>query len=184
MPRLRRLYSRLRLDEMELNILRGMLTETQKRIEPVDWNACATARRQGEVMKTPVYLDYLSTTPVDPAVAEAMAGCLTLDGTFGNPASRSHRYGWEAEMAVENARQQIAALINADLREIVFTSGATEADNLAIKGVVEAARRGGRCRQPHVVTSPHRAQGGARQLRRARGARASRSPTWRRMPTA
>jgi cysteine desulfurase len=103
-------------------------------------------------VKTAVYFDYLSTTPVDPAVAEAMAGCLTLDGTFGNPASRSHRYGWEAEMAVETARQQIAALINADLREIVFTSGATEADNLAIKGVVEAARQAG-ARRPHVVTS-------------------------------
>lgn len=103
-------------------------------------------------MNAPVYFDYLSTAPVDPAVAEAMAGCLTLDGTFGNPASRSHRFGWEAEMAVEGARQQVAALINADLREIVFTSGATEADNLAIKGVVEAARRA-RAERPHVVTS-------------------------------
>jgi cysteine desulfurase len=108
---------------------------------------------------TPVYLDYLSTTPVDPAVAEAMAGCLTLDGCFGNPASRSHRFGWEAEMAVEGARQELAALINADLREIVFTSGATEADNLAIKGVVEAVRNGavargeGMASAPHVITS-------------------------------
>ena len=91
-------------------------------------------------MKT-VYLDYLSTTPLDAQVASAMAECLTLDGTFGNPASRSHRYGWEAEMAVETARQQLAALIGADVREIVFTSGATEADNLAIKGVAEAAQR-------------------------------------------
>ena len=103
-------------------------------------------------MNAPVYFDYLATTPVDPAVAEAMAGCLTLDGTFGNPASRSHRFGWEAEMAVETARQQIATLINADLREIVFTSGATEADNLAIKGVVEAARGTG-AKRLHVVTS-------------------------------
>ena len=93
-------------------------------------------------MKT-VYLDYLSTTPLDAQVAAAMAECLTLDGTFGNPASRSHRYGWEAEMAVETARQQLAALIGADVREIVFTSGATEADNLAIKGVAEAALRAG-----------------------------------------
>ncbi|WP_439101125.1 aminotransferase class V-fold PLP-dependent enzyme [Congregibacter sp.] len=99
-----------------------------------------------------VYFDYLSTTPVDPAVAEAMARCLTRDGTFGNPASRSHRFGWEAEMAVENARQQLATLINADLREIAWTSGATESDNLALKGVVEAAREAGNA-SPHVVTS-------------------------------
>ncbi|MDP5052241.1 MAG: aminotransferase class V-fold PLP-dependent enzyme, partial [Congregibacter sp.] len=103
-------------------------------------------------MPTPIYLDYLSTTPVDPAVAEAMARCLTMDGTFGNPASRSHRFGWEAEMAVETARQQLASLINADLREIVWTSGATESDNLALKGVVEAAREAGN-RAPHIVTS-------------------------------
>jgi cysteine desulfurase len=99
----------------------------------------------------PVYLDYLSTTPVDPRVAEAMGRCLTLEGTFGNPASRSHRYGWEAEMGVEAARQQLASLIGADLREIVWTSGATEADNLAIRGVVEALDRGDR--PPHIVTS-------------------------------
>lgn len=99
-----------------------------------------------------IYLDYLSTTPVDPAVAEAMGHYLTVDGTFGNPASRSHRYGWEAEMAVETARQQVADLIGADLREIVWTSGATEADNLAIKGVVGAARTSG-VALPHVVTS-------------------------------
>lgn len=103
-------------------------------------------------MPRPIYFDYLATTPVDPAVAEAMSCCLTLDGIFGNPASRSHRYGWEAEMAVETARQQLATLINADLREIIWTSGATEADNLAIKGVVAAARadRGG---EVHVLTS-------------------------------
>lgn len=103
-------------------------------------------------MSQPIYMDYLSTTPVDPAVAEAMMGCLTRDGTFGNPASRSHRYGWEAEMAVENARQQVAALLNADLREIVWTSGATESDNLALKGVVDAARDAGNG-TPHLVTS-------------------------------
>ena len=97
-----------------------------------------------------VYLDYLSTTPLDAQVAAAMAECLTLDGTFGNPASRSHRYGWEAEMAVETARQQLAALIGADVREIVFTSGATEADNLAIKGVAEAALEE---RPVHIVTA-------------------------------
>lgn len=100
----------------------------------------------------PVYLDYFATTPVDPQVAEAMGACLTIDGTFGNAASRSHRYGWEAEMAVETARQQLAELLNADVREIVWTSGATESDNLAIKGVVEVARQEGN-RQPHVITS-------------------------------
>lgn len=85
-------------------------------------------------MRLPVYLDYSATTPVDPRVAEKMAQCLTLDGMFGNPASRSHRFGWQAEEAVDIARNQIASLVNADPREIVFTSGATESDNLAIKG--------------------------------------------------
>ena len=103
-------------------------------------------------MTTPVYFDYLSTTPVDPRVIEAMQACLGIEGTFGNPASRSHRFGWEAEMAVENARQQLASLIGADMREIVWTSGATESDNLAIKGVVEAALQDG-ARSAHVVTS-------------------------------
>lgn len=86
-------------------------------------------------MRLPVYLDYLATTPVDPRVAERMAGCLGRDGLFGNPASRSHVYGWQAEEAVENARREVAELAGADPREIVWTSGATEADNLAIKGV-------------------------------------------------
>jgi cysteine desulfurase len=100
-------------------------------------------------MKRPVYLDYLSTTPVDPDVARVMGDCLTADGCFGNPASRSHRFGWEAEMAVETGRRQLAELIGADVRDIVFTSGATESDNLAIKGAVEAAGR----EDAHVVTS-------------------------------
>ncbi|MCK7543201.1 IscS subfamily cysteine desulfurase [Marinobacter bryozoorum] len=102
-------------------------------------------------MKTPVYLDYAATTPVDPAVAETMAGYLTLDGVFGNPASRSHGYGWQAEAAVENARRQVAQLIGADPREIVWTSGATESDNLAIKGAVDANRN--RDVRPHIITS-------------------------------
>ncbi|HVL00403.1 MAG TPA: aminotransferase class V-fold PLP-dependent enzyme, partial [Dongiaceae bacterium] len=97
----------------------------------------------------PVYLDYAATTPVDPRVAERMAGCLTLDGAFANPASRSHLYGWQAEEAVEAARRQVAALIGAEAREIVWTSGATEADNLAIKGAAEFYRERGR----HIVTS-------------------------------
>lgn len=86
-------------------------------------------------MKKPVYLDYAATTPVDPSVAVEMVKYLTPDGFFGNPASRSHGYGWQAEAAVENARRQVANLIHADPREIVWTSGATESDNLAIKGV-------------------------------------------------
>lgn len=89
----------------------------------------------------PVYMDYAATTPVDPAVAEQMAACLTMDGNFANPASRSHFYGWQAEEAVETARQQVADLMGADAREIVWTSGATEADNLALKGTWEARRK-------------------------------------------
>lgn len=100
-------------------------------------------------MQPPVYLDYLATTPVDPRVAEVMAGHLGMDGVFGNPASRSHAYGWRAEQAVEQGRRQVADLLGADPREIVFTSGATEADNLAIKGVAECHLGRGR----HIVTT-------------------------------
>lgn len=97
----------------------------------------------------PVYLDYAASTPVDPAVAEIMSRHLTLDGVFANPASRSHIYGWQAEEAVETARRQVAELIGAESREIVWTSGATESDNLAIKGVMAAnADRG-----DHIITS-------------------------------
>ena len=95
----------------------------------------------------PIYLDYAATTPVDPRVVEKMLAMLGPDATFGNPASRSHLYGWLAEEAVENARRQIADLLGADPREIVFTSGATESNNLAIKGVA-AGHPGG-----HIVTS-------------------------------
>lgn len=98
-------------------------------------------------MKKPVYLDYAATTPVDPAVAEEMIKYLTPDGVFGNPASRSHGFGWQAEAAVEAARGQVASLIHADPREIVWTSGATESDNLAIKGAVIGREKA------HVVTS-------------------------------
>ena len=101
-------------------------------------------------MKRPVYFDYAATTPVDERVAEAMMQCLTHEGNFGNPASRSHLFGWQAEEAVENARRQVADLINADPREIVFTSGATESNNLAIKGAAKAAREAGK--GDHVIT--------------------------------
>ena len=100
-------------------------------------------------MADPIYLDYAATTPVADEVAEQMAQCLTRHGNFANPASRSHLLGWKAEAAVEEGRRQVADLIGADPREIVWTSGATEADNLAIKGVAEAYADRGR----HVVTS-------------------------------
>jgi cysteine desulfurase len=98
------------------------------------------------MVKTPVYLDYSATTPVDPRVAEKMIPYLTEK--FGNPASRSHPFGWEAEKAVEEAREQIAALVNADPREIVWTSGATESNNLAIKGAAHFYSGKGK----HLVT--------------------------------
>lgn len=100
-------------------------------------------------MKLPIYLDYAATTPVLPEVAESMLGCLTFDGNFGNAASRSHSYGWQAEEAVENARQQVADLIKADPREIVWTSGATESDNLALIGVAQFYKNKGK----HIITS-------------------------------
>ena len=100
-------------------------------------------------MSVPVYLDYAATTPVDPRVAEVMSHYLTRDGIFANPASRSHMLGWQAEQTVESARRQVADLIAADPREIVWTSGATEADNLALTGFMRANRARGR----HLVTS-------------------------------
>ena len=100
-------------------------------------------------MQKPIYFDYLATTPVDPRVVEKMVHCLSMEGNFGNPASRSHLYGWKAEEAVENARRQLADLIHADPREIVWTSGATESDNLAIKGVAHFYQKRGK----HIVTS-------------------------------
>ena len=93
-------------------------------------------------------MDYAATTPVDPRVAEKMMQYLTPDGVFGNPASRSHKFGWQAEEAVDIARNQIADLIGADSREIVFTSGATEADNLAIKGAAHFNQAKGK----HIIT--------------------------------
>lgn len=99
-------------------------------------------------MKLPIYMDNHATTPVDPSVLEAMLPFFKEN--FGNPASRNHRFGWEAEAAVEAARRQVAQLVNASPREIVFTSGATESDNLAIKGVARKYRERGN----HLVTLP------------------------------
>ncbi|MEW5837679.1 MAG: IscS subfamily cysteine desulfurase [Pseudomonadota bacterium] len=99
-------------------------------------------------LKLPIYLDYSATTPVDERVAKKMCDCLTLAGNFGNAASRSHVFGWKAEEAVEDARDQVAALVGADPKEIVWTSGATESNNLAIKGAVQFYKKKGR----HIVT--------------------------------
>jgi cysteine desulfurase len=100
-------------------------------------------------MQLPIYLDYSATTPVDRRVAEKMSECLTAEGNFGNPASRSHLFGWKAEEACEIARRQVADLIGADPREIVWTSGATESDNLAIKGAAHFYQKKGK----HIITS-------------------------------
>src|SRR5688572_27563334 len=98
--------------------------------------------------KLPIYLDYAATTPVDERVAAKMMQCLTREGVFGNPASRSHSFGWQSEALVEEARANVAALVNADPREIVWTSGATESDNLAIKGAAHFYQKKGK----HLVT--------------------------------
>lgn len=100
-------------------------------------------------MKLPIYLDYSATTPVDAEVAEKMCAYLTVGGEFGNPASRSHAFGWNAEQAATAARLQVADLIHADPREIVWTSGATESNNLAIKGVAHFYQKRGK----HIVTA-------------------------------
>jgi len=99
-------------------------------------------------MLSPTYMDYSATTPVDKRVAEKMAKYLTLEGDFGNAASRSHYYGWQAEKAVDKARSQVASLVGADPREIVWTSGATESDNLAIKGIAHFYQKRGK----HIIT--------------------------------
>ncbi|HBC55805.1 MAG TPA: IscS subfamily cysteine desulfurase, partial [Gammaproteobacteria bacterium] len=100
-------------------------------------------------MTQATYLDYAATTPVDPRVAKKMTHYLTMEGEFGNPASRSHLFGWHAEEAVEEARRHVAALVNCDAKEIVWTSGATESDNLAIKGAAHFYQRKGK----HIITS-------------------------------
>ena len=101
-------------------------------------------------MSSPIYLDYAASTPTDPVVADAMHQHLCLGGNFANPASRGHVYGWQADEAVESARAAVARILNANPREIVWTSGATESDNLAIKGLMSRGLRTGR---KHIVTS-------------------------------
>lgn len=100
-------------------------------------------------MRAPIYFDYSATTPVDPRVMDAMMKCMTLEGNFGNSASRSHVFGWKAEEAIEEARQHVADLLHCDPREIVWTSGATESDNLALKGVAHFYQSKGK----HIITS-------------------------------
>ncbi len=99
--------------------------------------------------KRPIYMDYAATTPMDPRVAKKMMEYMTPDGEFGNPASRSHPYGWNAEAAVEEARKNVAALVNANPKEIIWSSGATESDNLAIKGAAHFYNKKGK----HIITS-------------------------------
>jgi len=99
-------------------------------------------------LSIPIYMDYSATTPVDERVAEKMCTYLTRQGQFGNPASRSHEFGWKAEGAVEQARKDVAQLINANPKEIIWTSGATESDNLAIKGAAHFYHKKGK----HIVT--------------------------------
>ncbi len=99
-------------------------------------------------MSTPVYMDYSATTPVDERVAQKMIQHLTMDGDFGNPASNSHYYGWKADKSVKKARQQVADLVGADSKEIIWTSGATESDNLAIKGIAHFYHKKGK----HIIT--------------------------------
>ena len=106
------------------------------------------ATGEKRAMKTPIYFDYSATTPVDERVAAKMAQFLTRDGVFGNPASRSHDFGWRAEEAVEDARRHVADLLAADPREIVWTSGATESNNLALKGAARFNQKKGK----HILT--------------------------------
>ena len=108
----------------------------------------AVIKDQKNKLSIPIYLDYSSTTPVDERVAKKMSECLTKEGTFGNPASRSHPYGWDSEKLIDEARTNVANLLGADKREIVWTSGATESDNLAIKGAANFYKEKGN----HLIT--------------------------------
>ena len=108
----------------------------------------AVIKDQKNKLSIPIYLDYSATTPVDDRVAKKMAECLTKEGTFGNPASRSHPYGWDSEKLIDQARINVANLLGADKREIIWTSGATESDNLAIKGAANFYKERGN----HLIT--------------------------------
>ena len=108
----------------------------------------ANIKKSNSTLNIPIYLDYSSTTPVDKRVADKMAQCLTLDGAFGNPASRSHAFGWDSDTLIKNARKNVAELIKADVKEIVWTSGATESNNLAIKGAAHFYKSKGN----HLIT--------------------------------
>ena len=108
----------------------------------------STLMKQNNSLTVPIYLDYSATTPVDPRVAKKMSECLTKEGIFGNPASRSHSFGWESEKLIDEAREHVAKLIKANKKEIVWTSGATESDNLAIKGAAHFYKEKGN----HLIT--------------------------------
>ena len=108
----------------------------------------ANIKKSNSTLNIPIYLDYSSTTPVDQRVADKMAECLTLNGAFGNPASRSHAFGWDSDSLIKNARKNVADLIKSDVKEIVWTSGATESNNLAIKGAAHFYKSKGN----HLIT--------------------------------
>ena len=105
-------------------------------------------KKNNNSLSIPIYLDYSSTTPVDKRVASKMSECLTLDGAFGNPASRSHSFGWDSDQLIKDARKNVADLIKCDTKEIVWTSGATESNNLAIKGAAHFYKSKGN----HLIT--------------------------------
>ena len=96
-----------------------------------------------------IYLDYAATTPILPEISQAMIRCLSVDGDFGNPASQSHHYGWDAVKHITTSRQHVADLIHAKPQEIIWTSGATESNNLAIKGALDAYKY----KNKHIITS-------------------------------
>ena len=108
----------------------------------------ANTKKINSSLSIPIYLDYSSTTPVDKRVAAKMAECLTLDGAFGNPASRSHSFGWDSDKLIKDARQNVANLIKCDSKEVIWTSGATESNNLAIKGAAHFYKSKGN----HLIT--------------------------------